>query len=150
MAKNENVAVIDFSDDDLNTQDTADMVVVVGGKPTDWIWTFAGPGHPQTVEHNNRVARDALHESRQHEQSRLNGKKVKLPDESVEEVRDRNVQWIVARLIGWTPVRINGEDYAFSQDNARKLLLDPRKPFLQQAIDFLTADDSFTKRSAKS
>lgn len=147
MAKNENVAVIDFSEDDLNSQDTADMVVVVAGKPTDWVWTFAGPGHPQTVDHNNRVARESLHETRQHEQARLNGKKVKLPDESVEEVRDRNVKWIVARLVGWSPVRINGADYPFTQENAKALLLDPRKPFLQQAIDFLTADESFTRRS---
>lgn len=149
MAKTE-ASIAEFSDDDLNSADQAEMTIVVNGKLTTWKWTFAGPGHPQTVEYNNRIARDNLHEARQHEQARMNGKKVKLPDESVDEVRGRNVQWIVARLLGWTPVRIEGADVPFTPENAKRLLLDQRKPFLQQAVDFLAADDSFTRRSATS
>jgi hypothetical protein len=85
------------------------------------------------------------------EQAAANSKKWKAPDLTPEEVMADNVNYVMERLIGWTTVTMNGEDYPFSTENARAILSDRRKgALLAQAVEFLLADDSFTKRSAKS
>lgn len=141
--------IAEFGGDDFDAYDEARMIVRVGGKPTGWTWIFAGPGHPKTVAQSNRLGRERLAEDAAKEQARVNGKKWKAPDESVDEVRERNIKWVTERLIGWSPVKIAGEMVEFSEDAARRLLSDPRKSdLLVQAIDFLSADMSFTKRSA--
>lgn len=146
----EQVAVAEFASfDDFSAADTSDMSVVVNGRQTDWVWSFAGPGHPKAIEQSNRISREKLHQDRQIEQQRLNGKKVKLPEETVDELRSRNVEWIVGRLVGWSPVKIAGELYPFSEENARRLLSDQKNiGLLTQAVDFVSDDASFTKRSA--
>ena len=126
--------VPEFSMSDFGAADVADMTVVSNGKLTDWVWTFAGPGHPQTIAQNNSLARERLHQDRQIEQQRANGKKVKLPEETPEEVRGRTVDWIVGRLVGWSPVRIDGQDYPFTAENARKLLADQRNVALSNKL----------------
>lgn len=141
--------IAEFDLDAFDAADTADMAVKLNGRSTTWIWSFAGPGHPQTVTQSNRLARERLQQERFKEQARVNGKKWSAPDDSVDEVRARNVEWVVERLVGWSPVKIGGETLAFSPDAARKLLSDPRKiDLLAQSMEFLAADDSFTKRSA--
>ena len=145
----ETAAVPSFSFSDFASADTADMFIVVGGKPTDWAWTFAGPGHPKTIDWSNRTSREQLHEQRQIEQQRLNGKKVKLPEETLDGLRERNIDAIVARLISWTSVEIEGNAFPFSEENARQLLSDRRFDFIKQASDFLGEEQSFSQRSAK-
>ena len=137
--------------DDLNSADTGEMTVVINGRPTDWKWTFAGPGHDKTIELNNRIARDRLHEDRQIHQAQVNGRKYKAPEESVEEVRARNVDRVVDRLLGWTPIKIGGQDLQFSPEEARKLLMDPKKiNLLAQALEFLSEEASFMNSSVGS
>lgn len=141
--------IAELSMDELSAADTADMTVEVNGKTTSWVWTFAGPGHPKTIEQSNRLSRERLQRDRQIEQQQLNGKKVKLPDESVDEVRERNVMQIVERLVGWSPVKIDGQDYPFTPERAKALLIDPRRVgLLTQSLEFLSDLGSFTKRSA--
>lgn len=144
-------AIAEFgSFDDFGAADTSDMQVTVNGRPTDWVWTFAGPGHPKAIEQSNRISREKLHQDRQIEQQRLNGKKVKLPEETIDELRARNIDWIVGRLVKWSPVKIAGEVYPFSEENARRLLADPKNiGLLTQSVEFVSDDASFTKRSAK-
>lgn len=138
-----------FDLDQLDAADEATMTVVANGALTDWSWTFSGPGHPKTVEQSNRLSRERLHEERQKEQARANGRKWKAPEETVDEVRARNVGFVVERLIGWSPVKMGGKDYPFTSENARALLLDPRKGgLLIQALEFLGEEASFTPRSA--
>lgn len=135
---------------DFDSLDEADMQVMHpdNGAPTNWVITFAGPGHKQTVEFSEKQARERLREDREKEQARVNGRKWKAQDESVAELREKNLNWIASRILRWTPVKINGEEYPFSKENAMKLLSDPRKGNLfQQCLDFLSADQSFTKRS---
>jgi hypothetical protein len=147
--KTADTAAVEFSDADFNAVDEADMAVVMNCKPTTWVWTFAGPGHPRTVELENRAARERLHQERMKEQAVSNGRKWKAPDLTPDEIREKNVDWIVDRLLRWSPVKIDGQDYPFSPENARALLSDRKKVALfTQALDFLTADDSFTQRSA--
>lgn len=144
------VDIEDFTSSDLDANDTAKMTVEVNGRLTTWVWTFAGPGHAKTIEQNNRLNRERLHKEAQMEQARVNGKKWKADVETVDEARERNVAWIVGRLVDWTPVKIDGELYQFSAENARKLLMDPKKSALfTQAVEFLADEQSFTKGSAK-
>jgi hypothetical protein len=143
--------VFDFSKADLEANDEAEMVVMMGGSPTSWTWTFAGPGHAQGVAQSNRIAREDLYKTKQiTKEARANGKKWKAEAQTPEELLSSNVTYVTERLLRWSPVRLDGADYPFSADNARALLMDRRKgALLQQAIDFLLDDTSFTKRSPK-
>ncbi|MCE7028478.1 hypothetical protein [Jiella avicenniae] len=139
----------DFDLDQIDAADEAEMRVIANGNPTEWIWRFAGPGHDRTIAQTNRLSRERLHRDREQEQARVNGKKWKAPDESVDEIRERNVKFVTDRLLGWSPVKMGGEDYPFTPENAKKLLLDRRKSaLLVQALEFLGEDQSFTKTSA--
>ena len=139
----------DFEFEDFDAANTATMSVIVAGRVTGWKWTFAGPGHAQTVAQANRSARERLQLEAEQSQARVNGRKWKAPEESVDEVRARNIDYVIERLVGWSPVKIGGATYEFSAEAARKLLADPAKVgLLTQALEFLAADNSFTKRSA--
>lgn len=132
----------------LEAVDTADMVVFSNGQPTSWVWTFAGPGHPKAVELSNRLSKERLAKEAEQEQARVNGRKWKADVETPEETAERNANYIVNRLLGWTDVKFAGQPYPFTPDNARKLLLDPKMGMLViQALEFLTEQKSFTKRS---
>ncbi len=135
---------------DFDAVDEAEMEVMVNGQGSGWYWKFAGPGHPQAAAQSNRVAREQLAKQRAQEQARVNGKKYKAPEQSPDELLEDNVAFVLERLLGWTPINMGGEPYPFSVDNARKLLMDRRKgALLQQAVDFILDENSFTPRSAK-
>jgi len=137
--------------EDFDAADTANMTVIVGGRPTSWVWTFSGPGHPKTLDQSNRVSRAALHKQKLMEQAQVNGKKWIAEEETPAEIRAQNVQFVVDRLIGWSDVTIGGVPYPFTAENAVALLSEPsRIALLTQALEFLSADASFTRRSAGS
>lgn len=139
----------DFDVSDLDSADTAEMPVMSKGKPTGWKLIFAGPGHPKTIEQADSLARERLHRERAQEQARVNGKKWTPPEESVDALRERNINIVADRLIDWSPVKFGGAVYPFSPENARKLLADPKKgALLVQALEFLSDDQAFTMRSA--
>ena len=141
---------VTFDVSDLDAIDEAEMVVMVGGKPSGWSFFFSGPGHPQTVAQSNRVAREELNKQRQIEQSRANGKKFKSEQQTPDGLLSDNVAYVMERLLRWSPVKLDGADFPFTQENARALLMDRKKgTLLQQAVDFLLDDNSFTKRSPK-
>lgn len=143
----QNIAEFDWSD--LDAPDTAKMNVLINGKASGWEWEFAGPGHPKSVQQDNRIARENLDRRKAQERAQVNGRKWKPDDESVEEVVARNINLIVERLVGWSPVKIDGETYTFSEENARKILADPKKvTILNQCLEFLGDEAVFTKRSA--
>lgn len=146
-----NTAVSFDSFDAFASADTANMDVIVHGKVTGWIWTFAGPGHEKTIAQGERMAKQRLHDEAQKEQARVNGRKWKARDETPEEKREENINYVIERLIGWSPIQIGGQDFPFTEANARKMLGDRRNPaLLGQAFEFLAADDSFTPRSVGS
>jgi hypothetical protein len=136
--------------DELNAADEAEMVVTVNGHTTDWVWTFAGPGHPHAVAQTNRVVREALHRNRLKEQAQANNRKWKGEEQTPDELRTDNINFVLERLLGWSEVQMGGAPYPFSPENARKILDDRRKgALLQQAVEFLGDDNSFTPRSPK-
>jgi hypothetical protein len=137
---------------DFDTADTSDMPVAhpLTGEPTTWIITFAGPGHPKTIDLADRRARQQLRDEKAKEQARVNGRKWKAEDKTPAEQRAENVEWIADRVVGWTPVKINGDDLSYSRENAIKLLADPKKGWLfRQCLEFLLAEENFMPSSAK-
>jgi hypothetical protein len=102
--------VFDFSKTDLEANDEAEMVVMMGGSPTSWTWTFAGPGHPQALAQSNRVAREELNKQRLIEQARANSRKFKAEPQTPEGLLSDNVTYVLERLLRWSPVRIDGAD----------------------------------------
>lgn len=140
----------EFDLSDLDSMDESSMTVTSNGKLTDWVWKFAGPGHPQTIAQTERLSRERLHREAQQEQARVNGRKWKAPEESIDELRERNARFITDRLLGWSAVKLQGAPYPFTPENAKKLLLDPRKSsLLIQALEFLGDDQAFTQRSVE-
>lgn len=143
----------DFDLSVFQTSDEAEMVVrhPVTGEPTTWTITFAGPGHPKTREQTDRLARQALRDSQEQERARVNGRKWKGEEKSPDDVRSANVDFVADRIIGWSPIRLNGEEVVFSPESAKRLLGDPKMGGLyQQCLDFLGNESSFLPRSAKS
>lgn len=135
---------------DFDTAEAADMVVMSNGQATDWRWTFAGPGHPQSVALADRLGRERLRKDREQAEAVANGRRWKAENDTPEEARRRGAEFIVDRLIGWSPITLSGKDYPFTRENAIALLIDPKKASLAvQAMEFLANDRSFTPPSAK-
>lgn len=134
----------------LDAVDEAEMVVTHNDRPTTWKWYFAGPGHARAIAQSERVARESLATAAAKEQARTNGKKWKEPVDSPDEVREKNADFVLERLLRWSPVKLNGEMLPFSPEAAKKLLLDPRKDLLAQSLEFLGENRSFIKRAATS
>jgi hypothetical protein len=145
----------EVKDFDLGELDTADesTLAIKGrdGKPTTWIWTFYGPGHPKTVALSNRISKKWLDEERDKLQKQTNGKKWVPEERSLADIRNENVDSILERTKDFTPVKLNGELIEFSRDAAKKLLLDPHKGALfTQISEFLKEESNFMRPSAKS
>jgi hypothetical protein len=140
-----------FDIDELRSTATDEVAIVhpVSGQPTTWIWTLAGPGHPASIEVANLAARDAPRLQRAREQAVVNRKKWVEPERTPDDLRKDNAESFAKRVLAWTPVKMNGADYPFSHANVVSLLLDASfgKIYLQ-LLEYFSADDSFTKRSA--
>lgn len=142
-----------MTDFDLSQLDAIDEAVMEVRRPdgsdTGWRWTFAGPGHPKSIEQSNRIAKERLRREAAKEQAVTNGKKWKAEDETIDEALARNVRIVTDRLLGWSSIQMGGKDFPFSTENATTLLMDRRKgSLLIQALEFLGDESSFTQRSA--
>ena len=140
-----------FDIDELKATETDDLAIVHPntGAATSWIWTLAGPGHPRSIEAANIAARETLRIARMREQAMANRRKWVEPERTPDEMRTENAKSFAVRVLGWTPARINGQDYPYSTDNCVKLLIDPAygRVYLQ-LLEYFSSDESFTKRSA--
>lgn len=141
-----------FSLDDFKLEDEGDLDLRNKfGQPSGWVWTFGGPGHPKTVAADERQTKRALALAEDQEKSRVNGRKWKGSGDSVEEVRDRNIDYIVARLVRWNDgMTVDGEPFPCTPENARKVLLNPALGVYEQVNSYLLDEKSFTPRSPKS
>jgi hypothetical protein len=140
-----------FDVGELKAAETAEIAIVHpnSGEPTSWIWTLAGPGHPASVEAANTAARETLRVQRLREQALANRRKWIEPERTPDEMRLENAKSFAVRVIDWTPAKINGADYPHSTENVLKLLINPAygRVYLQ-LLEYFSADDSFTNRSA--
>jgi hypothetical protein len=145
-----------MTDFDLSAVDARDegQLVIKHPKtlePTGWTWTFYGPGHPATIELSNRVAGAALKKAAARRQAQANGRKWKEDEESLDEVRAENVDNIVQRTKGFTPIKLDGQMIEYSAEAARRLLLDRKKGWLlEQIAEYLRDEANFIQPSATS
>lgn len=135
----------------LAATDEADLEVLDGnGNKTGWIWTFTGPGHPATIEIDNEQNARYVAREQAKERAQVNGRKWKGDGESPEELRERSINYVVARLLRWSDMTMDGAAFPCTPDNARKILSDRRFVLVyDQANTFLLEEKSFTKRSPK-
>lgn len=140
-----------FDISSLAAVDEADLEILDGdGRKTGWVWTLAGPAHPVTVAIDNET--NARHVARElaKERAQVNGRKWKGGEDTPEELRERAVNYIVARLLRWTDMEMEGQPFSCTPENARKFLSDRRfGAVYDQANTFLMEEKAFTKRSAK-
>jgi hypothetical protein len=137
----------------MDAQDEAELVIKhpITLEPTGWVWTFYGPGHPVTAALSNRVAGVALKKAAARRQAQVNGKKWKEDEESLDQLRADQVDGIVTRTKGSTPIKLDGETIEYSPDAARALLLDRRKGWLlEQISEYLRDEANFIQPSATS
>jgi hypothetical protein len=143
----------DFDLSQVDAQDEGELVIRHPKtlQPTTWIWTFYGPAHPTTTVLANRVADEALQKSAARRQAQANGRKWKEDGQTFDQLRTENVENIVTRTKGFTPVNLDGQAIEFSADAARRLLLDRKKGWLlEQITDYLKDEANFIQPSATS
>jgi hypothetical protein len=128
--------------------DTAELEIHRNDRPTGWRVTFAGPAHPKTIAWNDAQARRTLRRQAAIEQAQVNGRKWKPEDRDPAETRRENVEVVAARILDWTPIRINGREWSAAE--ATDLLVKPEMAWaLGQMLEFLGAEASFTAPSGK-
>lgn len=122
-------------------------------KYTGWDLVIAGPGHPRTIEINNRIAERANKQASDRDRARVNGKKWNPPAPSPDDVRRETVSDACYRIVGWTgdPDFEDGKGpIAYSEEAAVELFMDQRKgSYFLQLIKFLYDDGTFMPASAK-
>lgn len=140
-----------FSLDDFKLADESDLNLRnSAGQPSGWIWTFAGPGHPKTVAADERQTKRALAIADEQEKARVNGRKYKGSGDTFEEFRDRQINYMIERLLRWSDgMKVDGAPFLCTPENARTILLNAGLGVYEQVNTFLTDEKSFTPRSAK-
>ena len=131
---------------------TLEILKPGGVEGTGWFIEFAGPAHPKTIAWTNDSARKGLRKQQQIEQQQFNGKKVKVEDRDIDDVRKENVSWVVSRIVGWDPAPDFGDGaVVFSEKAALDLLVKPEVGWaFAQMVEFLSNETSFIRRSAAS
>lgn len=139
-----------FDLDELAAIDHAELNIKRrDGTPTGWVWTIAGPGHPQTIALADKLTKEGFARSKAQEMARVNGKKWKGDDESADEVVRRTAEALAGRVLGWTEVALDGKPYLCTKDNIVAILLDPARgdTLVTQLSEFISDERSFMKRS---
>jgi hypothetical protein len=140
-----------FDIDTLRSDDTGELTILhpVTGEPTTWVWTLAGPGHPRSIAEADKAAKQTLKEERERDQAMVNRRKYIAQERTPEQNRKMNAETFAARVISWTPARINGADYPYSHENVVKLLLNPAYGRVYvQLLEYFASEKSFTPPSA--
>ena len=135
----------------LAMADTAEMAVInpLTKMPTNWVWTFAGPGHPVAVSLNEKMGHKDRAEAFQLSRAMAGGREPKAKTNA--EIAADNALRLGGRVLGWTPCVINGKELIFSVDKAVEILRDPQYGWLYtQVFNFLREEEVFLKPSQTS
>ncbi|MGE0725100.1 MAG: hypothetical protein AB7O45_12040 [Alphaproteobacteria bacterium] len=128
---------------------THGVMALDGVTETGWRIVLAGPAHPRTLESQDKALRLSLKRDQLREQAQVNGRKYKGEDKDPDDARRENVEWLVSRIVDWSPVHVFDRDWPFTDADAVELLLKPEMGFVRvQLIDRLTEDATFMRRSA--
>lgn len=110
----------------------------VTGQPTGWEITIAGPTHPKTVALNAKI------NARIRAQVTSQQRGVEIADDVI---REQNVRDVCDRILDWTHITLNGEDFPFSEGNAYDLLINSKNSKLfNQITEFMFGETSFLKK----
>lgn len=155
-----NGTAIDLSD--VMPEETGILHIVVPGtnKRTGWKIVFAGPSHPKTIAQNNEMSRQQLDKAERIEMAQVNNRKWKGEGKQVDDLRRENVDWIMGRIVSWTPIKIkrfSAEDVELPENataeqikRAKELLAQPYMlPYFGQMIDYVADQASFIAASAR-
>jgi hypothetical protein len=152
MSENHDAAAVAEDDlfdiGELAAADTADMTVIhpKSKLPTTWVWTFAGPGHAQTIALNDEIGQADRAEAFQERKAIQSGRDPKARRNA--ELIEINVRRYSGRVLNFTPARLNGEDLRFTPKEAHRILKDPKYGWLwTQVFNFLRDEDVFITSS---
>lgn len=153
--------MVEFDLSELAATDEGRFVVFSNDKVR-WAWVYGGPGHPKSIEADNRRARKRIREDALKEQAVTNGKKWKAEERSVDEAKEdiiivateRLLRWHLEDVVSGEPLnaepKLNGAPLPFSEENARRFLREPKHvAILHKVLEWLGDENSFTQRSAK-
>ena len=132
---------------DLGSITAADTVPLTMRHPitrqaTTWVLTLAGPGHPETLAVRNEATRERLEEERAKEVARANGRRWDGPEIDPDRDRAVGIARAARRIVGWSPVTINGVPFPYSRENAQALLTHPDHQWAADQIFNAFADDA--------
>jgi len=135
---------------EMGSLDTSEMTVYRNGAALDWKWIFAGPGHEKAISLRDKLLKKDIARERKIDLARTNGKKYKPEEKTPDDRLNDSVSLVLGRLLGWTPIAFGGKDYEYTEENARKLLKDPKYAWLaSQALEFIGDENAFMNSSAK-
>lgn len=141
-----------FDISSVPVSDVAELPIIHPGtgKPTTWKLSLAGPAHPETIAISNEASRERLIREQSQERARVNGRKWKGEDIDPVAEREKTFRRAARRIVGWTPVSMNGEGFPYSAENAFRLLNDPKFGWVaEQFYAYLGEDAAFIESSAK-
>jgi hypothetical protein len=122
------------------------------GVPTGWKWTLAASNHPKNTAYVEAEASRQLEKAKVLKEADYAGRRYEAELLTPDQSRREAVQWIVARTLNFTPVKLSpdADVIHFSDKNAEDLLIRPEFDFLAaQVVKALRDDARFTQRSAK-
>lgn len=132
----------------LPTHDFQLQIIAPNGKPTGWHWTLAASSHEKNVAFMETRAAKNLERAKTIREAQFNGQRYEAEAKSPEEDRREDVQWIVARTLDFTPIKIGDQEFTFSDKAVENLLIRPELNFaVVQIIKALNDDARFIKRS---
>lgn len=135
--------------DILPTHEFRLQIIAADGKPTGWWWTLAAASHEKNVAFNEARAARNLERAKVLREAQMNGIRYEAEAITPDASRREDAQWIVARTLDWTPIKIGGQVYTFSDKATEDLLIKPEMLFVMMQVSKALNDDTrFMKRSA--
>ena len=144
-ADSEIVDITDF----LPTHSFRLEIIGVHGKPLGWWWTLAASSHEKHVAFTESRAAKNLERAKVIREAQFNGQRYEAEATTPQQDRREDVQWIVARTLDFTPIKIGEEVFNYSDKAVEDLLIRPELNFAaMQIIKALNDDVRFIKRAA--
>lgn len=132
----------------LPTHDFRLQIIAPNGVPTGWWWTLAATSHEKNVGFTEARAAKNLERAKVIREAQFNGQRYEAEAKTPEQDRREDVQWIVARTLDFTPIRIGDGLFNYSDKAVEDLLIRPELTFAaMQIIKALNDDARFIKRS---
>lgn len=141
------LAATDFDLDDILTErDTGNMVVtnpltgdpVLGRDNKPWTITFTGPNHKATKDIEREQRLGNFKAARQRGDKGI--------EERVGKADEYDLETLVKRCVGWSPITRGGDDFPFNEANARAVF--GTSHMRAQATKFLNDNAAFLAKSA--